>query len=339
VSSTGEAVELEIGGNRLRVSSPERVYFPAVGITKWELIDYYLRVADLLMPHCRGRPCNLERYPQGVDGPSFVQKRVPPGRPDWLSTTMITFGSGRTAEELCPQRIGDVAWAVTQGALTVHPWPLRVLPPAAVGGPDELRVDLDPMPGVEWATTMRVTRLIGELLDEHGLTGYPKTSGASGMHVIARIEPRSFLEVRAAAVALAREAERRMPTAVTASWWKEERGSRVFVDYNQNLWDRSMACAYAVRATPDARVSLPVSWGELDSVDPADATVRSIDGLLAGRRDPMGMLDDTPGSIDGLLERAARDAANGLSDLPLPPHFPKTPTEPRRVPPSRARSD
>lgn len=346
------AIEREVDGRTVRISSPDKVIFPDAGLTKLDVVGYYLDVADHLLPHCLGRPCNLKRYPDGVGGKSFMQKRVPASRPDWLRTTQVTFGSGRTAEELCPASLADVLWAVNLGAVTVHPWSLRLrdadgAPAADVareGGsvrlpdePDELRIDLDPMPDAPWTAVVRVAAMVREVLADHDITGFVKTSGATGMHVLVRIRPRPYVEVRAAAVALSREVARRLPELASTSWWKEERGpGSVFLDYNQNLWDRTTASAYAVRARPDARVSLPITWDELEDVDPADATVATVPGLLAERGDPMEGLDAVAHELDGLLERAARDREAGLPDLPLPPHYPKFPDEPTRVPPSRA---
>ena len=326
-------LELEVDGRTVKVSSPDKPYFPDAGLTKGDLVDYHLAVADVLMPHCRDRPLNLERYPDGVGGSWFMQKRVPQKRPDWLRTVEVTFGSGRTAEELCPASIADVLWAVNLGCITVHPWSITV---ADTERPDELRVDLDPQPGVAWSTVRRVTQVVGEVLDEHGLVGSPKTSGSRGMHVICPIEPEGYVDVRRAAVALAREVERRVPDLATSSWWKEERGDRVFLDYNQNLWDRTMACAYAVRAVPDARVSAPVTWGEVADVEPEDLTVVTLPQRLRDVGDLTAGLGAQARSIDGLLGLAAVDEASGLPDLPLPPHFPKFANEPKRVPPSRA---
>lgn len=325
--------DVEVDGRTVAVSSPDKVYFPDVGLTKGDLVDYHLAVAEQLLPHCRDRPLNLERHPDGVGGSSFMQKRVPAKRPDWLRTVEVTFGSGRTAEELCPASIADVIWAVNLGCITVHPWSIR-LPDTE--RPDELRVDLDPQPGVAWDVVRRVTAVVGELFDEVGIVGYPKTSGSRGMHVVCRIEPQGYVDVRRAAVALAREVERRVPDLATSSWWKEERGDRVFLDYNQNLWDRTMACAYAVRAVPDARVSAPVTWAEVADVEPGDLTVTTLPDRLAAVGDLTADIDDTVRSIDGLLALAAADDEAGLPDLPLPPHFPKFANEPRRVPPSRA---
>ena len=339
-SEVGEAVELTVHGKQVRISSPDKAYFPDVGLSKLDVVRYHLDVAEQLLPHCLDRPCNLERYPDGVGGKSFMQKRVPDSRPDWLRTVEVTFGSGNTAEELCPASMADVVWSVNLGAITVHPWSLRVHEDqdgdVVAEEPDELRVDLDPGPGADWGTVVEVTRVVGEVLEEQDIVGYAKTSGSTGMHVLVRIEPRPYIQVRAAAVALAREAERRRPDLATASWWKEERpDGTVFLDFNQNLWDRTMACAYAVRPTPDARVSLPITWDELDDVDPADATVLTVPELLEERGDPMAGLDEVAHDLDGLLDLAERDREAGLPDLPLPPHYPKFPDEPLRVPPSR----
>ena len=324
---------LEVDGREVAVSSPSKPYFPAVNVTKGDLVDYYLDVAEILLPHCADRPLNLERYPNGVGGKWFMQKRVPESRPDWLRTVEVTFGSGRTAEELCPASIADVLWSVNLGCITVHPWSIRL---PDTDAPDELRVDLDPMPGVPWEVVQQATMAVGELLGERSVVGYPKTSGSTGMHVIVRIEPQPYVEVRRAAVALAREVERRRPDAVSSSWWKEERGQRVFVDYNQNLWDRTMACAYAVRPVPDARVSAPITWDEVPDVEPQDLTIATMRSRLDDVGDLTAGIDDAPQSLDGLLELADRDEAAGLPDLPLPPHFPKFANEPKRVPPSRA---
>jgi DNA ligase D-like protein (predicted polymerase) len=337
-------VELAVDGRTVAISSPDKPYFPSVGITKLDLVEYHLAVADVLLPHCRDRPLNLERYPDGVEGSWFMQKRVPAKRPDWLRTVEVTFGSGRTAEELCPASIADVLWSVNIGCITVHPWSITVHDSSSARSsstllderPDELRVDLDPQPGVPWDAVRRVTRVVGDVLDEHDLVGYPKTSGSRGMHVVCRIEPEGYVDVRRAAVALAREVERRVPDLATSSWWKEERGDRVFLDYNQNLWDRTMACAYAVRAVPDARVSAPVTWDEVADVEPEDLTLRTLPDRLRDVGDLTADIDANARSIDGLLALAAADEDAGLPDLPLPPHFPKFANEPKRVPPSRA---
>lgn len=334
MSGAGGARVLQIEGREVTITSPDKLYFPGAGLTKSDLVDHYLAVAAVLMPHCRDRPLNLERYPNGVGGKWFMQKRVPESRPDWLRTVEVTFGSGRTAEELCPASIADVLWSVNLGCIAVHPWSIR-LPDTET--PDELRIDLDPMPGVAWDAVRQVAATVGEVLNEHGMTAYPKTSGSTGMHVIARIVPEGYVDVRRAAVALAREIERRRPDLATSSWWKEERGDRVFLDYNQNLWDRTMACAYSARPTADARVSTPLTWDEVPDVEPQDLTIRTLPGRLQDVGDLTAGMGDAPQSIDGLLELADRDEEAGLPDLPLPPHFPKFAREPKRVPPSRAR--
>lgn len=326
-----DATTVEADGREVRVSSPGKVYFPDLGLTKLDVVQYYLGVADELLVHCRDRPLNLERYPAGVAGKWFMQKRVPASRPEWLRTVEVTFGSGRTAEELCPAGIADVLWSVNLGCIAVHPWSITV---ADTEHPDELRIDLDPMPGVGFEAVREVTLTVGEVLDEAGVAGLPKTSGSAGMHVICRIEPETFLDVRRAAVAVAREVERRRPDLATSSWWKEERGQRVFLDYNQNLWDRTMACAYSARPVPEACVSAPLRWDEVADVEPQDLTVLTLPGRL---RDVGDLAADLPTrSIDGLLAMAAADEQEGLGDLPMPPHYPKLPNEPKRVPPSRA---
>jgi DNA ligase D-like protein (predicted polymerase) len=335
-------LELDIEGTTVKVSSPDKVLFPTTGHTKLDLVEHYRSVAPLLLPHVLGRPLNLERFPKGVEAPGFMQKRVT-NAPDWLHTVEVTFGSGRGAQEVCPRSLAEIIWSVNLGAVTVHPWSIRLPewspldPDGAFDEPDELRIDLDPVDGVPFDAVRRVTLMVGEVLGEHGLTGFAKTSGSTGMHVLVRIERRPFVEVRAAAVALAREVERRLPDEATTSWWKEERGQRVFLDYNQNLWDRTTASAYSVRPVPDARVSLPVTFDEVVDVEPADATLASLPALLRDRDDPMAGLDAAAGSIDGLLGLAAADHADGLPDLPMPPHYPKLPHEPPRVPPSKRR--
>ena len=328
-----ETATLEIDGRQVAISSPGKPYFPEAGLTKLDLVEYYVAVGEVLLPHCRDRPLNLERYPNGAAGKWFMQKRVPESRPDWLRTVEVTFGSGRTAEELCPASLADVLWAVNLGCIAVHPWSITV---ADTERPDELRIDLDPQPGVPWDAVRRVAAAVGVLLEEVGIVGFPKTSGSRGMHVICPIEPEGYVDVRRAAVALARELERRHPDLATASWWKEERGDRVFVDYNQNLWDRTMACAYSARPVPDARVSAPLTWDEVADVEPEDLTVRTVPGRLAAVGDLTAPRWQVASSLDGLLALAAADDEAGLPDLPLPPHFPKFRNEPKRVPPSRA---
>lgn len=330
----GDAELVEVAGRVVRISSPDKPYFPRLGLTKRDLVEHYRSFADLVMPHCRDRPLNLERYPDGVEGDWFMQKRVPASRPAWLRTVEVTFGSGRRAEELCPASIADVLWSVNLGCISIHPWAVTA---ADRDHPDELRVDLDPMEGVGFAAVREVALVVREVLVEHGVVGHPKTSGSTGMHVICPIEPETYVDVRRAAVALAREVERRRPELATSSWWREERGERVFLDYNQNLWDRTTASAYSVRPVPAARVSAPVTWDEIGAgVDPADFTLRTLPDRVDDVGDLTAGMREEPSSLEGLLALAAADEADGLSDLPLPPHYPKFPNEPRRVPPSRA---
>jgi bifunctional non-homologous end joining protein LigD len=282
------------------------------------------------------RPTMLKRYPDGAEGEFFYQKRVPEkGRPDWLETVTVHFPSGRSAEELCPVDVAHVVWAVNLGCLDLNPGTVRR---HDVDHPDELRVDLDPQPGVPWSAVREVALAVHDVLTEHGMLGFPKTSGSRGFHVNVRIQPQwDFLEVRRAALALAREVERRMPSVATSAWWKEERGERVFIDYNQNARDRTVASAYSVRANPEGRVSCPVTWDEVPDLDPGDFTIATVPGRFASTGDPGAGIDDVEHSLDPLLELARRDEAGGLGDAPWPPHFPKQKGEPRRVQPSKAR--
>src|SRR4051812_17117606 len=288
--AASEATIVDAGGRELRVSSPERVIFPASEhtpeITKLDVVNYYLSVEDGIMRALRRRPTTLERWPKGVlqgmvlstrekgGGDAFFQKRVPKGAPDYLETARIEFPSGRTADEICPTEIAVVAWAAHMGTITFHPWPVRG---DDVDHPDELRLDLDPQPGTDFADAVRVAATARELLDELGYTGFPKTSGGRGVHIYVRIEPRwTFTDVRHAAIAFGRELERRLPGEVTTNWWKEERGRRIFVDYNQNARDRTIASAYSIRPKPGAPVSAPVTWEELGDVQPEDFTVETM---------------------------------------------------------------
>jgi bifunctional non-homologous end joining protein LigD len=282
------------------------------------------------------RPTVLKRYPDGAEGEFFYQKRVPPkGRPDWLQTVTVSFPSGRSAEELCPVDVAHVIWAINLGCLDLNPWPVRR---HDVDHPDELRVDLDPQPGVPWPTVRRVALEVQAVLEEHGLVGFPKTSGSRGMHVNVRIRPQwDFLGVRRAALALAREVERRLPDLATSAWWKEERGERVFIDYNQNARDRTVASAYSVRANREGRVSCPLTWDEVPDVEPGDLTIATVPPRYATIGDPGAAIDDVEHALDSLLDLAARDEAGGLGDAPWPPHFAKQKGEPKRVQPSRAR--
>jgi len=326
---------LEVDGRGVTVSNPDKIFFPARGETKLDLARYYLAVGPGALLGVLRRPTVLKRFPDGATGEFFFQKRVPAGRPDWLETATVTFPSGRRAEELCPIDVAHLIWAVNLGCLDLNPWPVRR---EDLDHPDELRIDLDPQPGVPFSVVRVVALEVRGLLDELGLTGWPKTSGSRGIHVNVRIAPRwGFLDVRRAALALAREMERRMPAAVTSKWWKEERGERVFVDYNQNARDRTVASAYSVRSNPEGRVSCPLAWEEVADVEPGDLTLATVPSRYASLGDPGGGIDAAVCSLEPLLELADRDQRDGLGDAPWPPSFPKMPSEGRRVAPSRAR--
>ena len=323
---------LEVAGRAVTVTNPAKVYFPAAGHTKLDLVRYYLSVGDGALRGIRGRPIVLKRYVDGADQPAFYQKRAPTSRPDWIETTTLRFPSGRSAEEVVVRDLAQLAWIVNLGCIDLHPHPVRA---DDLDHPDELRVDLDPVPGVGWDDVRRVALLCREVLAEHGLTAWPKTSGSRGMHLCVRIAPRwGFDDVRRAALALAREVERRAPTLATSAWWKEERHG-VFIDYNQNAKDRTTASAYSVRPTADARVSTPLTWDELPTCDPAAFTLTTVPARFAAIGDPAAGIDDAPGSLDALLELAERQASAGLADAPWPPHFAKGADEPPRVAPSR----
>ena len=330
-------VPLEVDGRTVTVSNPTKVFFSARGETKLDLVRYYLAVGAGALRGVYERPTVLKRYPNGAEGEFFYQKRVPPQRPDWLQTVTVSFPSGRHAEELCPIDVAHVVWAVNLGCLDLNPWPVRR---GDVDHPDELRVDLDPQPEVPFDHVRKVALAVDELLAEHGLAGFPKTSGSRGIHVNVPIEPLwDFTAVRRAALALARAIERRHPDMATSAWWKEQRGRRVFIDYNQNARDRTVASAYSVRANPEGRVSCPLDWDEVADVEPSDLTIATVPARFAVRGDPGAALDDRRYRLDSLLELAARDEAEGLGDAPWPPHFGKQRGEPRRVAPSRARHD
>jgi DNA ligase D-like protein (predicted polymerase) len=299
-----------------------------------DLLGYYVDCEQAVVRHLRERPTVMKRWVDGVAGKPFFQKRVPDGAPEWLQTATVTFPSGRHARELVPNDAAHLAWGVNLGVIDWNPWPVRR---ADLDHPDELRVDLDPCPDVPYSEVREVTLGVREVLDEHGLRGFPKTSGSRGMHVYVRIEPeQSFEEVRRAALALAREVERRMPGRATSRWWKEEREG-VFIDYNQNARDRTVASAYSVRAVPDARVSCPLEWEEVADVDPAELRLETVPARLREHGDPAAQIDERPGRLQSLLELAARDERDGLGDAPWPPHFRKQSGEPSRVQPSRAR--
>jgi bifunctional non-homologous end joining protein LigD len=329
-----EYTTLEIEGREVRLSNPGKVYFPKPGHTKLDLVEYYLAAADAVLVHLRERPTVMKRFVDGIEHDPIWQKRVPKNTPDWLETATVTFPSGRSATELVANDAAHLAWAVNLGVIDFNPWPARR---SDLEQPDELRVDLDPTPEASWDDVRRVAVVVDEVLREHGLLGYPKTSGSKGMHVNVRIVPeQDFTEVRRAALALARAVERRAPELATSKWWKEERHG-VFVDYNQNARDRTVASAYSVRPTPDARVSTALDWSEVPDVEPSDLRLDTVPERLKKVGDPAADIDDNAGSLAQLLELAERDEAEGLGDAPWPPHFRKQQGEPKRVQPSRDR--
>ena len=329
-----EHTTLEVAGREVRVSNPQKVYFPKPGWTKLDLAQYYVDVAEAVLIHVRERPTVMKRFVNGIMEDPIWQKRVPQKVPDWLETATVAFPSGRTAEELVANDAAHLVWAVSLGVIDFNPWPARR---ADLDHPDELRVDLDPTPVASWDDVRRVAMVAREVLAEHGLRGYPKTSGSKGMHVNVRIQPQQgFGEVRRAALALAREVERRTPELATSKWWKEERHG-VFVDYNQNASDRTVASAYSVRPTPDARVSCPLEWDEVPDSEPQALRLDTVPARLREHGDPAADIDQHAGSLESLLELAARDEAEGLGDAPWPPHFRKQRGEPKRVQPSRDR--
>ncbi|MDB4944667.1 MAG: primase small subunit [Labilithrix sp.] len=326
---------IEVAGRTVTVSNPEKVYFPAAGYTKLDLVRYYLAVADGAVRGVKGRPMALKRFVNGIDEPPFFQKRAPTARPDWIETARLAFPSGRTADEIVVRDAAQLAWIVNLGCVDLNPHPVRA---EDLDHPDELRIDLDPQPGIAWRQILEVAQVTRAVLTDLGLTSWPKTSGSRGIHVYARVEPSwGFDEVRRAALAVAREVERRAPSLATSKWWKEERHG-VFLDYNQNAKDRTVASAYSVRPTPDARVSMPLAWEDLEACDPADFTLATVPGLYAQRGDAHARIDDAPQSLAPLLELAARQEGEGQGDAPWPPHYAKQAGEPARVMPSRARS-
>ena len=342
------AIELDVDGQVVRVTNPDRVYFPEVGVTKQDLVEYYVSVGDGILRALRDRPTTMERWPNGVHpgvkqatradphGDAFYQKRVPKGAPEWVETAHITFPSGRTADEIAPTELAVVAWAANLGTITFHPWPVRRWD---VESPDELRLDLDPQPGTDFRDAVDAAGVMKEVLDELGWVGFPKTSGGRGIHVYVRIQPRwTFTDVRHAAIAFGREMERRRPDLVTTKWWKEERGVKVFLDYNQNARDRTIASAYSVRPKAHAPVSTPLRWDELNQVAPEDFTVLTVPARFAEVGDLHASIDDVVHDLTPLLEWYERDEREaGLGDMPYPPEYPKMPGEPKRVQPSRDR--
>ncbi len=349
--AASEAITVDAAGRDLRVSNPDRVIFPATertgAITKLNIVDYYLAVEDGIMRALGRRPTTLERWPKGVypgivlstrekgGGDAFFQKRIPRGAPDYVQTAQIQFPSGRSADEICPTEVAVVGWAAQMGTITFHPWPVRS---DDVDHPDELRIDFDPQPGTDFADAVGVAAHARTLLDELGYAGFPKTSGGRGVHIYLRIEPRwTFTDVRHAAIAFARELERRLPDQVTTKWWKEERGQRIFIDYNQNARDRTIASAYSIRPKEGAPVSAPVAWDELAQVQPEDFTVATMPARFREVGDRHAAIDDFAHSLQPLLDMYERDAADGQGDMPYPPDYPKMPGEPKRVQPSRDR--
>ncbi len=334
-----EHTTIEAAGREIRLSSPSKVYWPEFDgrgpWTKLDLAEFYLRCADETVRHLRERPTVLKRWRDGITGDFFFQKRVPPKAPEWLQTATVHFPSGRSATELVPNDAAHLLWAVNLSNIDWNPWPARR---DDLDHPDELRIDLDPTPGVAWSDVRDVALGVNELLTELGISGYPKTSGSRGIHVNVRIEPRwTFTEVRMAALALAREIERRMPGKATSMWWKEERVG-VFLDYNQNARDRTVASAYSVRPVPDAKVSTPLSWDEVPDVEAEDLRIDTVPDRLAKLGDPSSTIDDVHHSLEPLHELARRDIEErGLKDAPWPPNYAKQPDEPPRVQPSRAR--
>jgi DNA ligase D-like protein (predicted polymerase) len=335
MARSSDAETLTVSGHAVALSNPHKILFPAAGYTKLDVVHYYLAVAAGALRAAGDRPNVLVRYPNGIDGEFFYQKRAPRSRPPWVDVVELKFPSGRTAEEVVPRDAAALVWMANLACLELHPHPVRA---ADLDHPDELRVDLDPVPGVEWPQVREVARVVRAALDDLGLVGWPKTSGSRGMHVYVRIEPRwTFQQVRRAALALAREVERRAPAIATSKWWKEERHG-VFLDYNQNAKDRTIAAAYSIRPRPDARVSAPLAWSEIDAADPADFTLATMPRRFADVGDPHAAMDDSPCSLDRLLELSAEQERAGLGDAPWPPHYRKQPGEPERVQPSRSRS-
>jgi len=328
---------LDVAGRTIVVTSPGKVFFSERGETKLDLVQYYLAVAEPFMRVCGGRPTLMQRFPHGAEGSSFFQKRVPESAPDWLQTTIVSTPNGTTSRALVLADTAHVVWAVNLACLGFHVWPYRHDRSDVA---DELRLDLDPQPGVQFDEVRAAAAELRAFLDELAIVGYPKTTGNRGLHVYVRLEPRwDSYQVRSAGVAAARELERRRPDLITAAWWKEERGRRVFVDFNQNAPHKTVFGAWSVRARPGAQVSAPLRWDELDSVVPDELTIASVPGRLAASGDPWEEINERPQSLEPLLELHERDRAAGLMDAPWPPVYPKQPDEPPRVAPSRARKE
>lgn len=330
-----EALLVEVAGRQVRVTNPDKVFFPARGETKADLVRYYLAVGEPLLAAVGGRPILLERHPDGAGGKSFFQKRIPAGAPPWLQTTVVATPNGTTSNALVLADLAHVVWMVNLGCLGLHPWAYQASDPDHV---DELRIDLDPQPGVSFDRVRDAALETRDVLDELGIMAFPKTTGSRGLHLYVRLQRRyDAYQVRAAAVALARELERRRPDLLTAAWWKEERGSRVFVDYNQNAPHKTVFGPWAVRARVGGQVSTPLRWDEVPDIAPDDFTLANVPDRLAALGDPWAPMNGAPQSLEPLLEWSARDLAAGLQDAPWPPVYPKQPNEPPRVAPSRAR--
>jgi len=330
-----DGVPIEASGHELVISHPEKVFFDERADTKLDLVRYYQSVEASLVAAMGGRPVLMQRFPNGASGSSFFQKRVPESRPDWLETTIVSTPNGTTSRALVAADLAHVLWAVNMGCLGFHVWPSKADDPEHA---DELRIDLDPTPGVDFPMVREAAHEVHTLLDQVGVVGMPKTTGNRGIHVYVRVLPEwTSYDVRAAAVAVARELERRRPELITAAWWKEERGRRVFVDFNQNAPHKTVFGAWSVRARPGAQVSTPFSWDELDAIEPDELTIDTVPERVRDRGDPWAAMTDNPQSLDPLLELHERDRASGLQDAPWPPVYPKMPGEPPRVAPSRAR--
>lgn len=342
------AVQLLIGTRPVRISSPEKIYFAELGLTKLDVVEYFRSVGPGVLAALRQRPTTMERWPGGIRddvvvatradarGEAFYQKRAPANTPEWVQTATVTFPSGRTAVELAPADLASIVWMVNLGSVRFHPWPVRADDTEAI---DQLRIDLDPQPGVGFAEAVRAALVLREVLDDVGLTGFCKTSGGRGVHVFAPVDGCDFIEARHAVIAIGRELVRRLPDEVTVNWWKEERGRRVFVDFNQMARDRLMTSAYSIRPTPKALVSAPLEWSDLLDADPSDFTVVTMPARYATVGDPWSRMDQLqPGSLNAALEWWHRDLAAGEGELPYPPEYPKMPGEPSRVQPSRSRA-
>lgn len=337
MAAKGDAVVIEAAGREVSISSPDKVFFKATGETKLDLVNYYLAIEEPLMRAMGGRPVLMQRFPQGATGPNFFQKRVPNNAPDWLETTIVQTVNGTPSNALVAADVAHIAWAVNLGCLGFHVWPFQAGDDAHS---DELRLDLDPQPGTGFPEAVRAAHELRKLLDEVGIESHPKTTGNRGLHVYVRLQPRwDSYEVRAAAVAVARELERRRPDILTAAWWKEERGTRVFIDFNQNAPHKTVFGAWSARARVGAQVSTPLRWEDIDDVHPDELTLATLPTRIEASGDPWAEMNEHPQSLEPFLEMHERDRAQGLMDAPWPPVYPKQPDEPPRVAPSRAKKD